>query len=537
MEEIFDAIIIGGGHNGQILAAYLRKAGLSTLVLERRMEPGGGLCTEEITVPGFYHNLHSFFLRWVPDLPWYRDLELEHFGIRMIMPNVQTVAPYGNGKCLVFHSDLEKTIKNISYFSEKDARSYRKLMSLFQEISDKIITPESYSPPIPFAEKKALLEKSGLGREYLALSEKSPVALTKDFFESEEMQAMIIFLVTTRMFLAHEPGLGYNVAAAMIGGLRGSMCKGGSHYLAHGISKYVETHGGKIREAAHVREIVVEEGRAVGVIMNDGQKIKAAKLVASSVDVPQTFLELVGEDNLESNFVAKVKGFKFSKFPLFGVHLALNEPLHYTAAEFDPDINQGFNYNIGLECLEDYFEHEKEIDAGNPPQKPGMQCAQPTLHDPIQAPVGKHTAFLWQMAPYNIDKGGAAEWDTIKEDYMEVCLERWRQYAPNLNRDNIIAHYIFTPLDVERKLINMRYGDHCVGRALHDQMLDNRPFPELKPYRTPIERLYLCGASTHPFGNITGAPGYNAARVICEDLKLKIWWDPPDPPALWSNLK
>lgn len=537
MQEDFDAIIIGGGHNGQILAAYLRKAGLSTLVLERRMEPGGGLCTEEVTQPGFYHNLHSFFLRWVPDLPWYRDLNLDHFGIRMVMPRVQTVAPFLDGKCLVFHTDLEKTIKNISHFSHKDARTYRKLISRFQEMNEKIITPESYSAPMPFEEKRALLGKSALGREYLALSERSPLDLTKDFFESEQMRAMIIFLVTTRMFLAHEPGLGYNVASAMLGGLRGCMCKGGSHYLAHGISKFIEAHGGKIREATHVREVIIEGERAAGVILDNGQRIGAGKLVASSVDVPQTFLELVGEDKLESSFIEKVKGFKFSKFPLFGVHLALNEPLRYTAAEFDPDVNLGFNYNIGLECLADYFDHEKEIDAGNPPPKPGMQCAQPTLHDPVQAPKGKHTAFLWQMAPYHLRDSGAEAWDIIKEDYMQVCLERWRQYAPNLNANNIIAHYIFTPVDVERKLINMRFGDHCVGRALHNQMLDHRPLPELKPYRTPIERLYLCGSSTHPFGNITGAPGYNAARVICEDLELNLWWKPPDPKRMWPDLQ
>ena len=120
MKSVFDAIIIGGGHNGQILAAYLRKAGLSTLVVERRMEPGGGLSTEEVTVPGFYHNLHSFFLRWVPDLPWYRDLELKRFGIRMIMPKVQTVAPYGDGKCLVFHSDAEKNHqKYLPFFAKR----------------------------------------------------------------------------------------------------------------------------------------------------------------------------------------------------------------------------------------------------------------------------------------------------------------------------------------------------------------------------------------------------------------------------------
>lgn len=537
MKEAFDAIIIGGGHNGQILSAYLTKAGLETLVLERRTEPGGGLCTEEVTIPGFYHNLHAFFLRWIPDLPFYKDLELQRYGVRMIMPKVQTVAPFSDGKCLVFHSEEEKTIKNISYFSNKDAETYRDLLKRFQRINEKIITPESYSPPLPFEDKKLLLEKSALGREYLALSQKSPLELVEELFESEQLRAMVIFLVTTRMFLADEPGLGYNVASAITGGLRGSMCSGGSHYLAHGISKFIESNGGRIWEASHVREIVVEGGRAVGVVLDDGRIIHARKLVASSIDIPQTFMELVGEDKLEAGFVERVKGFKFSEFVLFGVHLALNEPLHYTSAAFDPAIASGLNYNCGLESLEDFSAHVKEIEQGIPPKKPGMQCAQPTLHDPLQAPPGKHTAFLWQFAPYHLKDGGAEAWDKVKAEYMEVCLERWRNFAPNLDKANIIAKYAFTPLDVERKLINMRYGDHCVGRASQDQMLDSRPFSGLEPYRTPIEGLYLCGSGTHPFGNITGAPGYNAARVICEDLKINIWWNPTDPRTLWSKMQ
>ena len=536
MSETFEAIIIGGGHNGQILAAYLKKAGLETLVLERRMEPGGGLCTEEVTIPGFYHNLHSFFLRWVPDLPWYKDLQLDRLGVRMIRPRVQTVAPFSDGRCLVFHADPERTIKSISQFSKKDAKIYRELLWRFQEMNERIITPESYSPPLPLEEKKALLEKSELGREYLALSEKSPWQLAKEFFETDQMRAMIIFLVITRMFLPDEPGLGYHMVASMVGGLGGSMCVGGSHYLAHGISKFIEANGGKIREASHVREIMIEGERAVGVVLDDGRKIRATKLVASSVDIPQTFLALVGEDKLESSFTEKVKGFKFSKFPLFSVHFALNEPLHYSSAAFDPNIDLGFNCNIGLECPEDYFDHVSEIEAGNLPKKPGMQCAQPSLHDPLQAPQGKHTAFLWQMAPYNLKDGGPEAWDRVKDEYSEVCLERWQQYAPNLNKENIIGSYVFTPLDVERKLINMRFGDHCVGSASRDQMLDNRPFPGLKPYQTPIEGLYLCGSGSHPFGNITGAPGYNAAKVICEDLELDPWWNPPDPRALWSEM-
>lgn len=536
MKESFDVIVIGGGHNGQILAAYLTKAGLETVVLERRMEPGGGLCTEEVTIPGFYHNLHAFFLRWVPDLPFYKDLELNRYGIRMIMPPVQTLAPFSDGRCLVFHTDEEKTIKSISSFSKKDAETYRDLLRRFRLMNERIITPESYSPPIPWEEKKAILQKSELGREYLAISEKSPTDLARDFFESDQMRAMMIFIVTTRMFLADEPGLGYNLASAMVGSLRGGLCVGGSHYLAHGISKFIEAHGGRVWEASHVREILVEAGRATGVVLDDGRRIMARKVVASSVDVPQTFLELLGRDKLDAETSDKAERYKFSKFVLFGVHLALNEPPRYASSAFDTDIDLGLNYNIGLECLEDFEAHVQEIEHGIPPKKPGMQCAVPTLHDVTQAPAGKHTAFLWQFAPYALENGGPEAWDRVKEDYMEVCLERWRHYAPNLNRDNILARYAFTPLDVERKLINMRRGDHCVGAASRDQMLENRPFSGLRPYRTPVEGLYLCGSSTHPFGNITGAPGYNAARVICEDLGIRPWWTPPEPREIWARL-
>ncbi|MBC8178476.1 MAG: NAD(P)/FAD-dependent oxidoreductase [Desulfobacteraceae bacterium] len=536
MGEAFDAIIVGGGHNGQILSAYLRKAGLETLVLEKRTEPGGGLCTEEVTIPGFYHNLHAFFLRWIPDLPWFKDLDLARYGVRMIMPDVQTVLPFGDGKSLVFHRDDERTIKSISYFSKKDANQYRGLLKRFRRMNDLIITPETYAPPISFEEKRALLEKSALGRDYLDFSEQTPVALAKELFESEQMRAMLIFLVTTKMFLHDEPGLGYSVPSAIAGALKGSMCRGGSHTLAHGISAFVEAQGGRIQEASHVREITVEGGRAVGVALDDGRTIRARRLVASSVDVPQTFLGMVGEDKLDPGFIEKVKAYKFSKWGLFGVHLALNESINYKASAFDPDVNTGLNYNVGLECLEDLETHMKEIAEGIPPTKPGMQCAQPTLHDPLQAPSGKHTAFLWQFAPYHLKDGGAAAWDRVKEEYLEVCLTRWREYTTNLTRRNIVASYLFTPLDVERKLINMRSGDHCVGRASRDQMLENRPFPGSSPYRTPIEGLYLCGSSTHPFGNITGAPGYNAAKTICEDLGMDPWWRPPDLKAAWSRL-
>lgn len=536
-DAVFDAIVIGAGHNGQILANYLQKSGMETLVLERRLEPGGGLCTEEVTRPGFYHNLHSFFMRWVPDLPWYQDLNLERFGVRMILPAVQTVAPFEDGRCLVCHVDLDKTAKSIARFSRKDASTYKTIIGRFEEMNRRIITPETYAPPMAFAEKRTLLENSSLGRDYLELCRKTPMEMARELFESEQMRAYLVFMVTTRMYLPDEPGLGFAVAAALAGGTRGSMCRGGSHNLAHAMTASLEANGARVWEASHVREITVENGRATGVVLNDNRFYQARKLVVSSVDIPQTFLDLVGEKQLPDDIIKKAAGFKFARWGLFGVHFALNEPLRYISQSFDPDINQGFNLNIGLESLEQFNTHMDEIDRGLPPTLPGMQCAQPTLHDPLQAPEGKHTAFLWQFAPYELNDGGPEAWDRIKEEYAETCLSRWQTYAPNLNSDNIVDTYLFTPLDVERKLINMRRGDHCIGRASRDQMLENRPFPGCKPYRTPIEGLYLCGSGTHSMGNITGAPGYNAARVICEDLGIKPWWQPVDLEAQFASLK
>ncbi len=533
----FEAVVIGGGHNGLILAAYLAKVGLKTLVLERRLEPGGGLCTEEATIPGFLHNLHSFFHRWVPDLPWYTDLELGRYGVRYIRPAVQSVSPLRDGRCLILHADLERTCRNLAYFSPRDAATYRELVDLYGRMEREIGFPETYAPPLAWAEKTALLEKSSLGREYLRISPRTPWDLAHEHFESGPMRAVLLFLVTTKMFLPHEPGLGFTFASSLTGATRGSMCVGGSHYLGHGLVKVLEANGGRLWEASHVREIVVEGGRARGVILDDGRRIAAEKLVVSAVDAPQTLLDLVAAQHLPPEVVERAKAFSFSPYVLFSVHLALKEPPRYPAASFDPEVDQGLNYNVGGEDPEGFADHWDEIEKGLPPASPRMQCAVPTLHDVTQAPPGRHTAFLWQYAPYHLAEGGPEAWDQIKDAYMECCLAAWRAYAPNLTGDAILAKWSFSPLDVERKLINMRCGDHCVGRASRDQMLEHRPMAGLLPYRTPVENLYLCGSSCHPFGNITGAPGYNAARVILEDLGLPRWWNPPDPRKQWAALR
>ncbi len=535
--DTFDVIIIGAGHNGLICGNYLARAGLKVLICERRMEPGGGLCTEEMTIPGFWHNIHSFFHRWVPALPFYKDLELEKFGVRYLMPAVQSVAPFSDGSCLIIHQDMDKTCKSIAHFSEKDAKTYREVWQRYDEIRAKIYFPDMYSPPVPFEEKKALLEKFSVGREYLEINEKAPRQVVDEHFESDQLKAMLWFMCTVKGFTMDDPGVGIVVPTSVAGGISGAMCVGGSHDLAHGLVKALEANGGRLYEVSHVREIVVENGRATGVVLDDGRAFKAEKAVVSAIDPHQTFLDLVGEDKLESSFCEKVKNYKYgiNAAVLFSVHAALNEPLRHISAKHDPDIDNALNYCIGYECVEDFDEHNREIFAGIPPAKPGMQCAHPTLHDPTQAPPGKHTVFLWQFAPYNLKDGGPEKWDEIKDEYMETCLARWRHYAPNLDEKNILGKWSFSPLDVERNIINMKQGDFHVGAVMQSQMGENRPVPGLRPYRTPVDGLYMCGSPTHPHGVITGAPGYNGAGVILDDLGLKKWWDAIDARSLWEK--
>jgi len=158
---------------------------------------------------------------------------------------------------------------------------------------------------------------------------------------------------------------------------------------------------------------------------------------------------------------------------------------------------------------------------------------------PTRAPPGKHVLLAWQFVPYRIEGEKPERWDEIKWDFLEKVIAKWAEYAPNLNPrgNNIIYKFPQTPLDVERHLINMREGDFHVGALIPEQLGFNRPFREVSNYRTPIKNLYITGASTHPTGNITGAPGYNTARVIAEDLGLKLWWNPPDPRKVVSELK
>ena len=537
IESAYDGIIIGAGHNGLILQAYLARAGMRTLMLERSMHVGGGLYTvEDNAHPGFHHNVHAVFLRAITATPWYRDLALEGYGLRMIEPEVNLALHQEDGRCFVVHREAEKTARSLARFSQRDADAFLRLRDDYAPVVDEVIVPQLAAPPVPDAQQRALLERSRSGRRYLEAAALSPRGFLERHFESPQVRCLLLAICVLREVDVHVRGMGY-VPAQLIGSTRkAQLAVGGSRELARAIERCVYDHGGDVLVNQAPRRIVVEGGAAKGVELQDGSFIGARHFVASSLNPSQTFLDLVGEAHLAGGLADRIRAYKYSVVgPLFGVHLALHEAPAYRAADFDPDAGRAFMSVLGLDRPEQIFELHQRLSAGRLPEQVWMNSAVPTLHDPTQAPPGKHTAFVWQKVPYRLQRRGSG-WDAAKSEHAQRVLGRWREYAPNLTDEVIVNRFAFSPLDTERHFPNMAGGDLNVGWFNEAQIGAGRPLPELAQYRTPIRGLYLCGACTHPGGNITGFPGYNAAGVIARDTGLQAWWRVPDLPATWSAL-
>lgn len=515
-----DVVIIGAGHNGLALGCYLARAGLEVVVLERRNEFGGGLSTEEVTIPGFYHNLHSNFHGAMPFFPPYTDFDLESRGIRYIHPEANIGMPLRDGRALVLYVDELKTYESIARFSPADAESWLEVRGQIASHIEAFLGV-GYSPPVPAQEAEEMLANElhqWFGQD---VTQMSALDFVRSRFENPHVQALVLFHMAVGGWDVREPRLAV-LGLAFLGYMTNwQLCRGGSHYLAHVLGSVLLSAGGDLREHSHVSRILLDDGRAVGVRLSDGNEIRARRAVVSTVDPEQTFLRMLDPEELPSELVEGVRAIRYGHGDvLFGVHLALDAPPRYTAAADNPDIDDTFNVNIGYETPEDLIEHYEELDRQAVPETPRLEVGVNTLFDPVQAPPGKHTAVLWQFVPFEPDGRPPETWDEIKEDYAERCIESWRAYAPNLTPDKILGVYAHTPHDIRRKLINMRRGGFHCAAVLESQGVYNRPTPELASMRTPIPGLYLGGASAHPHGGIIAGPAYNCLQVLAEDLSL-----------------
>lgn len=540
MRQEYDAIFIGSGHNALICAGYLAKAGLKVLIVERHLELGGGLDSHEGPKGGFWHNVHSNHHRNVPNLPWYKDLELASYDQEYIPLPIGTSMLLRDHRAIVWHTgEVEKTAASIARISPKDAKTFLDLNRKYKPVANDIFGYEMYSPPVPFAKKKALLEKLEAGRAYLEWQPYSCIDFIKQAFENDIVRGLFTFLSVIRGYEVDTKGTGMLGAAMLGSGTMGYVPKGNTHKLASTMSKMVVRAGADVVEAQSVEKILIENGRAVGVCTADGREFRSTKVVVSGVNPHQTFFDMVGRENLQPALAAKVEKFRYSNTtPLFTLHLALNERIYWKAADHDPDVDRSYYIIAGLEGLRDIEDLFEDCAARRIPRSLQLLGAAAAQHDPSQAPPGKSTAYFWQVAPGNLSEeaGGRERWDDIREEYTDRCVKHLSFYTKNLTRENIVYRFGMTPLDIERHLPNMVGGDIQVGEVAGDQLFDNRPFAECSQYRTPVPALYMCGASMHGAGNITGSPGYNAARVICEDLGIKPWWKPIDAVSHWEDM-
>lgn len=530
MSGQYDVIIIGSGPNGLAIGAYLSKAGQKVLLLEKRYEAGGGLATEQITLPDFFHNTHAIFHMMVDYAPIYPDFKLEQdYGVRHITPELQWAMPLPDGKCICVYTDVEKTCASIAKFSQKDAKAYREMYRECDELMKEIVGPQTYVKPEPAPLAAARMDQSPLGKKLTDFAEKTPDDVIKERFENDHVRTLMLYAVCHWGLDYSQSGLGYLIPLYFNRMSNYRLTAGGSHRVSNALLKIIFENKGQIRQNARIKRIIVENGTAKGVELEDGTKFMANKAVASTIDIHQTFLKYVGEDKLEKDFVDMVKIWQWEKWSLCDLHLALEEPPKFKAAEHNPDVNKAFMYVLGFNSS-DELRHEWDImEKGELPKTAGYIASFPSIHDPYQAPPGRASGLLSQMAPYELKDGGHEKWLKYKfrEQIAEYQLATLQKYAPNITKDKVLWWNITTPADIQNKFANMVKGSYKQGMYHPLQMGYLRPNQECSHNVTPVKNLFVGGANVWPGGCVIWGSGYNCANTIAEVCGIQKWWQEP----------
>jgi phytoene dehydrogenase-like protein len=533
LERNYDGIIIGAGHHGLVLGSYLAKAGLKILLVERRLEYGGGLSTKEATKPGFYHNLHSINHFHISATPWFEDLQLAD-KVTYITPRYEFGQAHRDGSALVFGRDLEETIANVARFSKKDAATFREWNKKAEEITRRVLLPERYSEPLSQAERERLLARTATGRDFLEITRRQPLDVVDELFENEHVKLLFLFKVSlfgtwlTDTMSKTSPMGSVIRAFDLQSGYQ--LCQGGSFNLARGLMETFIAAGGTYQPQVDIERILLEGSRAAGIVLRDGRTVRARQCIASTLDVHQTFENLIGRSQLPAAFCDKLDAFQYTGWTLFGLHLALEESPRFTAESFDPNINRTLKWSIGAETMQDLFSAFEDVKAGRVPRIVQFGSGPLSRLDPTQAPAGKHTTYAWHVMP-SIPALGGKDDETFKEEFSERILETWARYCPNMTKKNVIGKYVYTAKEYIQEFPNMRNGDIFMGAFNAEQVMYNH-----FGYRTPIKNLYMAGSSGHPGGAISGGSGYITAGIVARDLGLKLWWRPWDASEALSSM-
>ena len=523
---MLDAVIIGGGHNGLVTAAYLAKAGRKVLVLERRELLGGCAVTEELW-PGYKVStgayLNSLLQQRVID-----DLELKKYGYHVDPKDPSFFSAYPDGRHLFFWQNREKTLLEIAKYSMKDAANYGKYEDHLERLAQVVeglllVKPPDFPPARPgdFIDYLKLLGRlRGLSRTEMVGLVKIFTQSASDFldewFESPEIK---VTLGTDGVIGANggpkSPGTAYILlhhCMGGVGGVRGlwGFVRGGMGAVSEAIADSARAKGAEIRTNASVARILVKEGRAAGVVLDNGDEIRA-RFTITNCDPKRTFLGLMDAGDVEPEFLKRIQQWR-TEGTSCKINLALSGLPQFKAYPQTPGPQHGATMHIcpSIDYVERAWDDAKY---GRPSESPMLEMTIPTTYDPSLAPAGKHIMGIFlQYAPYTLREGN---WDDLREPFGDRVINLIEQYCPNIK--GIIEHrQVLTPLDLERRF-GITGGNIFHGEMSIDQMFVLRPAAGSAGYKMPVKSLYMCGSGAHPGGGVMGAPGYNCAREVLRE--------------------
>ncbi len=522
----FDAIIVGGGHNGLVCAAYLAGAGRKVLVLEARELVGGCAVTEEIW-PGFRVSTASYLASLMQEKV-VRELDLARFGYVVDAKDPAFFSPFPDGRHLFMWQDRAKTLEEIAKFSQRDAEAYPKYEEYLERLAVVVeglllTTPPDFPPSGvgDFIEYLKLLGRvRGLSRADLVglvkIFTQSASELLDEWFESEHIK---VTLATDGVIGANggprSPGTAYILMHHCMGGVNGhrglwGFVRGGMGAVSNAIADSARARGAVIRTSAPVAKILAKDGRARGVVLESGEEIRA-NVVASGVDPRRTFLTLMDAGDVDAEFLEGIRRFRTEGTSL-KMNLALRGLPEFKALPGAPGPQHGATMHIcpSVEYIERAWDDAKY---GRPSQSPLIEMTIPTMYDRTLAPEGHHIMGIFlQYAPYTLKD---ATWDQLREPYTERILDVIEEYCPNI-RDVVVERQTLSPYDLEQRF-GITGGNIFHGEMGIDQMFVMRPLAGWASYRMPVKGLYLCGSGAHPGGGVMGAPGHNCAREILRD--------------------